>query len=369
MGVHKRKDTKKVSYQARWADPSGKTKSKDFKTKAEAERYVIQMKANVARAEYSDPLAGKTRVKTVYENWVPSSVNLKPKTRNSYDSLWRCLVEPVWGNRTIISINRSEIKEWMIERTSTTGKIVSSSRMRQAYVLLKILLDHAVDMNLIARSPILENSSGKLKNLLPIDAISSQKRILELDELVALADACGEYRTMILLAGFVGFRWAEIIALAPEDFDFKNESILVNKSLTEVNGHFQLVTPKTGQSRTLPMPNFLKQDLKELVLLTPSNTPVFKGKEGGYLRHSNFSRRVLKPALAKIGVRDFTFHSLRHTAISQAIASNVSILDVSKIAGHSKPSTTLNIYGHLLNDSMKDFRSAIDTGYAKVVAR
>jgi len=68
-----------------------------------------------------------------------------------------------------------------------------------------------------------------------------------------------------------------------------------------------------------------------------------------------------------LNISDFTFHSLRHTAISHAIASNVSILDISKIAGHSKPSITLNIYGHLLNDSMSDFRNAIDAEYGKVI--
>ena len=368
MGVHKRKDTKKVSYQARWVDPSGKPKSKDFKTKGEADRYVIQMKANVARAEYSDPLAGKTKVKTVYENWLPSSSNLKPKTKASYDSLWKCLVEPTWGNRTLVSINRSEIKEWMISRTSTTGKVVSASRMRQAYVLLKLILDHSVDMNLIARSPILERSSGKLKNLLPSDEIKESKRILDMQELVALAEATKDYRNMILLAGLVGLRWAEIVALAPEDFDFKSQTINVNKSLTEVNGYFQLVTPKSGQSRFLPIPTFLAQELKGLVLQTPAGTPIFKAKEGGYLRHSNFSRRIFRPALATLDIADFTFHSLRHTAISHAIASNVSILDISKIAGHSKPAITLNVYGHLLNDSMSIYRDALDSLFSQTVA-
>lgn len=42
------------------------------------------------------------------------------------------------------------------------------------------------------------------------------------------------------------------------------------------------------------------------------------------------------------------FHDLRHTAASLMLNNGVPILVVTKILGHSKPSTTLDIYGHLV---------------------
>ena len=366
MAVIKRKGKKGASYQARWVDPSGKTKARDFRTKAEADRYVVEMKANVARGQYSDPTKGKTKIKDVYLDWLPSTANLKPKTRASYDSLWRCFVEPTWGNRSLQSITRAEISQWIMASTSSTGVKVGRSRMRQAYVLLKLLLDHAVDMELINSSPVMKGSSGKLKNLLPKDQIKANKRVLELSELFELAESTDEYKPMILLAGLVGLRWAEIIALAPEDFDFKNQTISVTKSLTEVNGHLQLVTPKNGQGRVLPIHNALIKDLKERVLMTEANSPVFKARKGGYLRHSNFSRRIFKPALNKLGIKDFTFHSLRHTAISQAIAMGIDVVSLSKIAGHSNPSITLNVYSHQFINSLDNFRDVIDENIARI---
>ena len=366
MAVIKRKGKKGASYQARWVDPSGKPKARGFRTKSEADRYVVEMKANVARGQYSDPTKGKTKIRDVYQDWLPSTANLKPKTRASYDSLWRCLVGPTWGSRTLVSITRSDIKAWMIARTSVTGKTVSSSRMKQAYVLLNLILAHAVDMELINSSPVVKGSSGKIKNLLPKEEIKESKRVLELLELFQLAEETDEYRPMILLAGLVGLRWAEIIALAPEDFDFKNQTISVTKSLTEVNGHLQLVTPKNGQSRILPIHNILIKDLKERVLMTEPHSPVFKARKGGYLRHSNFSRRIFKPALTKLGIKDFTFHSLRHTAISQAIAMGVDVVNLSKIAGHSNPSITLNVYGHQFNNSLESFRDVIDQNIERI---
>ena len=50
----------------------------------------------------------------------------------------------------------------------------------------------------------------------------------------------------------------------------------------------------------------------------------------------------------KAGLPKHRFHDLRHTAASIMLNRGVPALVVSKILGHSKPSTTLDIYGHLI---------------------
>ena len=136
------------------------------------------------------------------------------------------------------------------------------------------------------------------------------------------------------------------------------------KSLSEISGRFELVTPKSGKVRVLPLLNVLDKDLKALCLATPEGEPIFKSQKGGYLRHSNFMKRVFAPALAKAEVRQITFHELRDTAISQAIASGADVLAISRIAGHANPSITLNVYGHILKDSMGSIQRALDASYA-----
>lgn len=365
MSIHKRKDTKGIRYQARWTDPEGKRKSKDFQTKSAAEQFEKEMRLNVVKAEYSDPKAGKTKVSDVYLNWLKTTENLKPKTKASYLSLWTTMIEPIWGNRKIGSINRSEIKTWLSTSKSSTGKIVSNSRMRQAYAVLKLILDHAVDMNLISRNPVNAGTRGNLKKNLPPQTAKNENTTLELADLIRLANNIGEYKLMILLTGMLGLRWAEVIALTPEDFDFKKNQILVNKSLSEINGKFELVSPKSGKSRKLPIPNALKKDLQELALYTEKGSLIFKSPEGKSLRHSNFMRRYFAPALAKSGLKPMIFHDLRHTAISQAIASGADVLAVSKVAGHSNPAITLKVYAHEMDGSLAGVQKALDVQYAK----
>jgi integrase len=45
----------------------------------------------------------------------------------------------------------------------------------------------------------------------------------------------GDYRLMILVAGLLGIRWADLVAITPEDFDFKKKTINVSKSLPEMS--------------------------------------------------------------------------------------------------------------------------------------
>lgn len=47
-------------------------------------------------------------------------------------------------------------------------------------------------------------------------------------------------------------------------------------------------------------------------------------------------------------------HCARHTFASHMIASKMDIVQVSRTLGHTLPSTTLNIYSHLLQDASDD---------------
>lgn len=359
MSVRKRNDTKSVRWTAGWKNPAGKWQFKDFRTKAEAVAYEAQMASQVQKGDYANPHAGKTKLSTVYEDWKKTESRLKPKTRASYDSLWKCLVGPKWGNSQISGITKAEVKNWLNESKSSTGNKVGASRMRQSLFVLNALLNHAVEMSLINK-----NVLGELRSILPKLNEVPKKRTIEEHELEMLANECGENKLLILIAGYLGLRWAELVALTPEDFDFKNKSIQISKTMSEVNGNFQLVTTKSGHSRSVPILEFFQVELMEKVVATPAGTPVFHSAKGGYLRSSNFAKRVFNPAIKKSGLPKITFHDLRHTAISHQIQGGADIVSVSKVAGHSSPATTLRIYAHELDRSQENIREAINKSVA-----
>ena len=358
MSVRKRKDSD--SWQAGWSNPEGKWRTKDFTTKKEAVQFEARMKAEVQKGDYTNPHAGKTLLKDVYAKWKECSTQLKPKSIEDAESLWRCFVEPKFGNRQIGSITRSDVKAWIADGTSITGKKASASRMRRATFLLYGIMNHAVEMELLGKV-----SLGKTKGLIPKLDEKKKHQVISNQELQRLAKASGDFELLILVAGTVGLRWAELLALTPEDFDFKEKTISVSKSLSEVNGSFKLVSTKSGKQREVPIPDSLQRKLRLKVVSTPAGKNVFASSKGEYLRSSNFSRRVFKPALKKAGLPDMRFHDLRHSAVTNLLASGTSFISVSKMAGHANPSTTINIYGHETDSHQELLRGAIDGSFAQ----
>ena len=67
-----------------------------------------------------------------------------------------------------------------------------------------------------------------------------------------------------------------------------------------------------------------------------------------------------KIILKVAGIKDIRFHDLRHTAASLMLSSGMATIKVAQQLGHSKPSTTLDIYGHLIPGMDKDGGARID---------
>lgn len=59
-------------------------------------------------------------------------------------------------------------------------------------------------------------------------------------------------------------------------------------------------------------------------------------------------RRAWSVILKGAEVNYKKFHCLRHTHATQLLSGGVPLLEVCKRLGHSKPSHTLNLYGHAI---------------------
>ena len=75
--------------------------------------------------------------------------------------------------------------------------------------------------------------------------------------------------------------------------------------------------------------------------------PVFTDSTGGIRRHSNFYRRVFKPAAKRVLRETFKFHDLRHTYAAILIDQGAHPRVVMERMGHSSITVTMDCYGHL----------------------
>ena len=74
-------------------------------------------------------------------------------------------------------------------------------------------------------------------------------------------------------------------------------------------------------------------------------------KEDGSLIGTDRPNTWLDEALKKANPPHFKVHSLRHTNITLQITGGVPLITASGRAGHSKTSTTLDIYSHFIKTS------------------
>jgi integrase len=98
---------------------------------------------------------------------------------------------------------------------------------------------------------------------------------------------------------------------------------------------------RQAESRLLAGPAWQEQGL------------VFTDATGGPVDPRTVSKR-LHALLGPIGLPTFRTHDLRHAYITLLIRQGVSIPAIAKLAGHASPVMTLNVYGHIANDSLQD---------------
>jgi integrase len=166
-----------------------------------------------------------------------------------------------------------------------------------------------------------------------------------------LARSCEGYEVLVKFAGTTGLRWGELAALQCKDISILNRTIYVGKSLsTGLRGEQIVSSTKTDESRVVPFPKELLPDLQDLIEKRGPESQLFTMPGGGSLEYNNFMTRIFRPAVKESGLKDITFHSLRHTAASLLISQGTQITTVSGILGHASTQMTLDVYGHLYED-------------------
>ena len=94
------------------------------------------------------------------------------------------------------------------------------------------------------------------------------------------------------------------------------------------------------------------KQLKKWKLACPPNELdlVFPNLSGGPLERGHVVQNFFWPALDKAKLDRIRFHDLRHTYASLLIAQGENIKYIQKQMGHSKPSVTMDIYAHLMDE-------------------
>ena len=104
-----------TSWQARWRDPTGGQRSKNFPRRVDADRFLVTVEARKLEGSYIDPHAGRIRLGDFAEQTTSGWVNRRDSTKARDESYLRSLVLPVFAKMPIGAIGFYDVQEWITD--------------------------------------------------------------------------------------------------------------------------------------------------------------------------------------------------------------------------------------------------------------
>lgn len=200
------------------------------------------------------------------------------------------------------------------------------------------------------------HESGHLDELpdFPRGLIKTSRKLPEapsFEEFKVMLTAPGWLGVAIALAGLAGLRMGEVRALEVRDLDLQGGRLLVRHALSED----EVVTPKSGHERMVPLVPSLADRLREAMKDKLPRARVVVGDAGETPTRQDVLR-FFKSFLRRQGLKEWSFHSLRHYFVSELLKGGAGAEAVRVLAGHSKLEMTQR-YAHA---TTADLRAAID---------
>src|SRR5262245_3541967 len=193
----------KDRWRARYRAPDRRERSKTFRRKVDAERFLASMEASKLRGDWIDPAAGKMELSAYADEWMATVVHLRPTTRYRYESLLRVHITPRLGDIPLSSIRPLDVQSFV---SNMQDQAMSPTTIRHAYVLLSEVLNAAQRDGRIARNPA--------ARVVPPPRRRQEQRFLNAQQVWDLAEGVEtRYRALVLTGAYAALRWGELAGL------------------------------------------------------------------------------------------------------------------------------------------------------------
>jgi integrase len=343
---------KSGAWRARYRDPDGRARSKNFARKTDAEQFLTSIDHAKLTGSYVDPSAGRVTFREYADQWRKVQVH-RPSTAAQIETNLRLHVFPFFGDRPLSSIRPSELQAWVRGRSES----LEPATIELVYRYIVSILRAAVADRIIASSPAVRIKLPK-KTVRRIEPLPTEV-VEDLTNAVP-----PRYRALVILAAGTGMRQGECFGLTVDRIDFLRRQVTVDRQLCLLpGGPPSLGPPKTAASyRTIPLPQVVVDALASHLTSFPvgSGGLVFTNDAGAPIRRTRFSA-IWRPVVAAVNAPVGTgFHALRHYYASLLIRHGESVKVVQSRLGHASASETLDTYSHLWPDSEDRTRAAVD---------
>lgn len=360
-------DGKKFRVSYRYTDPiTGKTKNsckRGFKLKREAEDWIAdELPSIIARLEQKRKTIETMTMDELIEEYCRyKGLTVRITTNETKGHIIQSKILPYFTGKYVVDIEPIDIINWQYEMSQPLKKVrktiinnkgaeekvltydhYSATYLRTINNQLVAIFNYAVTVRRLPISPCkgLEKIGNKK---------APEREIWEPDEFEQFIQTQEDkpllyyaYRTLF----WTGMREAELLGICYKNIDFKNNIIYVKDGYHKVKGKVDQGLKNAESYRSVRIPSFLVDELKEFTDgfydLKP-NSRVFETSKTTLLKG-------LHRGAKEAGVKDICIHCLRHSYISMCVHQGIPYTTISAQVGHSEFLQSLH-YSHSYKNS------------------
>ncbi|KRN13315.1 phage-related integrase [Fructilactobacillus fructivorans] len=329
-------------------------KSATFGTKSKAQKWTIDQENNLNKNRFIK--SSTQSLPEYFLEWYKAfkEPHLANSTKRRYMATSNVL-KKYWKNIPLQNINYIKYQKFL----NYLGDNFALETVRKIHGQTRYAINKAVQMHKISdnftNGATVYGKAGKKANLKYLEIYDMKKLLNYCMDINYITDIS---KAMVATSLLTGLRYEEVIGLTWDNINLKKHTLTVNKSYSQVDKQFQK-TKNHASNRTISINRTLVELFKKVQII--------QGKfllKHGYQNNNNFVflnrfcniissgsiNKSLKYYCNHLGIKQITFHGLRHTHASYLISQNVNIQYVSKRLGHSSVSITQDVYTHLLKD-------------------
>lgn len=340
----------------------GKRVTRSFRTKEECRVWLQEMRSKIDQGlTYK---AVRLTLERYLMDWLSvHRLGLTPKTGERYEQLTRDYIIPELGKYRLQDLRIEQVERAYLDLLEAG---VSVRNVRFVHAVLHRCLNDATKRGITTFNAAHGARLPKKKHI--------EMNILDEDQVLHLLIAAqgDRHDALYHLAIKTGMRQGELLGLKWADLDWKKGIIRVRRQVQRVKGQGMVFMPPKTKSgyRAIQLgeqalqklrEHRSKQEIKKALAADrwQDEDLIFPSSIGTPQSPSNLLKEF-KVLLEVSGLPKIRFHDLRHTAASLMLNNGIPALVVSKVLGHSKPSTTLDIYGHLIPIMQEEVANLMD---------
>jgi integrase len=335
-------------------------------TKRQAQIECARLVAELAGGTYLEP--SKTTVAEFLDKWLAyMEARLSPRTHERYGELIRVHLKRLVGAVLLTKLRPGQIAD----AYATAGKTLSSATVIYLHRILKHALSDAVKWDLLIKNP-----AGAID---PPRIERATVATFDLDQTAELLSLIQGTRVFIpvLLAVMCGLRRGEICALRWRNVDLDGAQIAVVEAAEQTAKAVRYKEPKSGRTRTVALSASVVEALRRhrvqqaehllrLGVRHAEDHFVYQSEDGEAMQPRSLTR-AWDVAIGRTKLPQLRFHDLRHSHATHLLGSGVHLKIASERLGHSKVSTTADIYMHATKSMQADAAAIVDAAFQDAV--